>query len=83
MNRIGIAESDRLEVAEQQLGDATAGGALDANLTRSSSGRRIKPKPLCDRCLVSQDATTSRRFSRETNPQALQDEESCGRIETR
>ena len=53
-NRIGIAESDKPETVEQQLG-----GALpDARWTRTSDililhGRRIcKPKPLCDRCPV-------------------------------
>jgi endonuclease-3 len=56
-NRIGLAESDRPEVVEQQLGDAMP----KARWTRTSDtlilhGRRIcKPQPLCDRCLVSQD----------------------------
>jgi endonuclease-3 len=56
-NRIGIAESDRPEVVEQQLCDAMPKGRW----TRTSDtlilhGRRIcKPKPLCDRCLVNQD----------------------------
>ena len=53
-NRIGIADSDKPEIVEQQLG-----GALPpARWTRTSDtlilhGRRIcKPKPLCDRCAV-------------------------------
>ena len=56
-NRIGIAESDKPEVVEQQLG-----GALPPERwTRTSDtlilhGRRIcKPKPLCDRCAVQDD----------------------------
>jgi endonuclease-3 len=56
-NRIGIAESDKPERVEQQLG-----GALPPNRwTRASDalilhGRRIcKPKPLCEVCAVQQD----------------------------
>jgi endonuclease-3 len=58
-NRIGIAESDRPEVVEQQLG-----GALPpSRWTRASDtlilhGRRIcRTKPLCDRCAVADDCT--------------------------
>jgi endonuclease-3 len=53
-NRIGIAESDKPEVVETQLGEALP----PARWTRTSDtlilhGRRIcKPKPLCDRCAV-------------------------------
>ena len=53
-NRIGIADSDKPEVVEQQLGAALP----RARWTRSSDtlilhGRRIcKPKPLCDQCAV-------------------------------
>ena len=53
-NRIGIANSDKPEVVEQQLGAALP----RARWTRASDtlilhGRRIcKPKPLCDRCAV-------------------------------
>jgi endonuclease III len=56
-NRIGIAESDRPEVVEQQL--CTALPPL--RWTRTSDtlilhGRRIcRPKPLCDRCAVADD----------------------------
>ena len=53
-NRIGIADSDKPEVVEQQLGAALP----RARWTRISDtlilhGRRIcKPKPLCDQCAV-------------------------------
>ena len=56
-NRIGIADSDKPEVVEQQLGAALP----PARWTRTSDtlilhGRRIcKPNPLCDRCSVSKD----------------------------
>jgi len=56
-NRIGIAESDKPEVVEQQLGEALR----PERWTRTSDililhGRRIcKPKPLCDRCPVRDD----------------------------
>jgi len=56
-NRIGIAESDKPEVVEQQLGDALP----PERWTRTSDtlilhGRRIcKPRPLCDRCAVQDD----------------------------
>ena len=53
-NRIGIAESDKPEVVEDQLGAAMP----PERWTRTSDtlilhGRRIcKPKPLCDQCAV-------------------------------
>jgi endonuclease III len=56
-NRIGIAESDKPEVVEQQL----CGALPPERWTRTSDtlilhGRRIcKPKPLCDRCAVRDD----------------------------
>jgi len=56
-NRIGIAESDKPEVVEQQLCAALP----PARWTRTSDtlilhGRRIcKPKPLCDQCVVRDD----------------------------
>jgi len=56
-NRIGIAESDRPEVVEQQL----CGPLPPERWTRTSDtlilhGRRIcKPKPLCDHCAVRDD----------------------------
>jgi endonuclease III len=56
-NRIGIAESDKPEVVEQQLGESLP----PERWTRTSDvlilhGRRIcKPKPLCDRCPVRDD----------------------------
>src|SRR5207302_9347569 len=56
-NRIGLAESDRPEIVEQQLGRALP----PSRWTRTSDtlilhGRRIcRPKPLCDQCAV-QDA---------------------------
>ncbi len=61
-NRIGIAESDDPEVVEQQLARALP----RQRWTRSSDtlilhGRRIcKPKPLCDRCAVSDDCDYQR-----------------------
>ena len=56
-NRIGIAESDRPEVVEQQLCAALGPGRW----TRTSDtlilhGRRIcRPKPLCEQCAVQED----------------------------
>ena len=56
-NRIGIAESDKPEVVEQQL----CGALPPERWTRTSDtlilhGRRIcKPKPLCDNCAVPDD----------------------------
>jgi len=56
-NRIGIAESDKPEVVEQQL----CGALPPERWTRTSDtlilhGRRIcKPKPLCDKCAVPDD----------------------------
>jgi endonuclease-3 len=56
-NRIGIAESDRPELVEEQL----CGALPPGRWTRTSDtlilhGRRIcKPKPLCDRCAVRDD----------------------------
>jgi endonuclease-3 len=56
-NRIGIAESDKPETVEQQLGAALP----PERWTRTSDtlilhGRRIcKPKPLCDQCAVRDD----------------------------
>jgi endonuclease III len=72
-NRIGIAESDKPETVEQQLG-----GALPPERwTRTSDililhGRRIcKPKPLCDRCPVRDDCEYFQTVvSRERQPGA-------------
>jgi endonuclease-3 len=56
-NRIGVAESDKPEVVEQQL----CGALPPGRWTRTSDtlilhGRRIcRPKPLCDRCAVQDD----------------------------
>jgi endonuclease-3 len=56
-NRIGIAESDKPEVVEQQLCAALP----PAQWTRASDtlilhGRRVcRPKPLCDLCAVRDD----------------------------
>jgi endonuclease III len=56
-NRIGIAESDKPEVVEEQL----CGALPPERWTRTSDtlilhGRRIcKPKPLCDQCVVRDD----------------------------
>jgi endonuclease-3 len=56
-NRIGIAESDRPEVVEAQLGAVLpADGWTVASDVLILHGRRVcKPKPLCDQCAV-QDA---------------------------
>ena len=59
-NRIGIADSDKPDVVEQQLCRALA----PSRWTRASDtlilhGRRIcKPKPLCDRCSVQTECDT-------------------------
>lgn len=56
-NRIGIAESDKPEIVEQQL----SGALPPERWTRTSDtlilhGRRIcRPKPLCDQCVVQDD----------------------------
>ena len=56
-NRIGIAESDKPEIVEQQL----CGALPPERWTRTSDtlilhGRRIcRPKPLCDQCVVRDD----------------------------
>src|SRR5688572_23874784 len=71
-NRIGIAESDKPEIVEQQLGSALP----PARWTRTSDtlilhGRRIcKPKPLCDRCAVQDDCEYFQALVRERVPAA-------------
>jgi endonuclease III len=69
-NRIGIADSDKPEVVERQLG-----GALPAaRWTRTSDtlilhGRRIcKPKPLCDQCAVQGDCDFFQALLRDRPP---------------
>jgi endonuclease III len=56
-NRIGIAESDKPEVVEQQLGAALPASRWTlASDTLILHGRRIcKPRPLCDSCAVRDD----------------------------
>ncbi len=67
-NRIGIAESEKPEVVEQQLCDALP----SARWTRTSDtlilhGRRIcRPKPLCDQCAVQDDCDYYRHVIRKT-----------------
>jgi endonuclease-3 len=53
-NRIGVAESDKPEVVEQQLTNVLPPDRWTrASDTLILHGRRIcRPKPLCDRCLV-------------------------------
>src|SRR5438552_5075966 len=70
-NRIGIAESDKPEVVEQQL----CGALPPERWTRTSDtlilhGRRIcKPKPLCDQCVVRDDCDYYRTvIARERHP---------------
>ena len=66
-NRIGIAESERPEVVEQQLCDALP----KERWTRTSDtlilhGRRIcKPTPLCDQCAVQDDCDYFAAVARE------------------
>ena len=58
-NRIGIADSEKPEVVEQQLCDALP----KSRWTRTSDtlilhGRRVcKPKPLCETCAVQDDCS--------------------------
>jgi endonuclease-3 len=66
-NRIGIAESDKPEVVEQQLC-----AALNKKIWTKTSdtlilhGRRIcKPKPLCDQCVVRDDCEYYETLERE------------------
>jgi endonuclease III len=56
-NRIGIAKSDDPEVVERQLGAALpAAKWIVASDTLILHGRRVcKPKPLCDKCAVTDD----------------------------
>jgi endonuclease III len=56
-NRIGIAESDKPEVVEQQLTEALPpAGWTRASDTLILHGRRIcRPKPLCRECAVQED----------------------------
>jgi endonuclease-3 len=71
-NRIGIAESDKPEVVEQQLTSALPA----ARWTRTSDtlilhGRRIcKPKPLCDECVVRDDCNYYRTVVARQRPLA-------------
>src|SRR5438128_1811271 len=71
-NRIGIAESDKPDVVEQQLGQALP----PERWTRTSDtlilhGRRIcKPKPLCDQCAVRDDCDFFNALRRERAPAA-------------
>jgi endonuclease-3 len=71
-NRIGIAQSDKPEIVEQQLGEALP----PARWTRTSDtlilhGRRIcKPRPLCDRCAVQDVCEYFQALAREPAPAA-------------
>jgi endonuclease-3 len=76
-NRIGIAESDKPVVVEQQL----CGALPPERWTRTSDtlilhGRRIcKPKPLCDQCFVRDDCeyfqtVVARERTRRNKPRA-------------
>jgi len=66
-NRIGIAESDKPEIVEQQL----CAALLPVRWTRTSDtlilhGRRIcRPKPLCDRCAVTDACEYFQALARE------------------
>src|SRR5262249_51040754 len=76
-NRIGIAESDRPEVVEQQLGAALP----KARWTRTSDtlilhGRRIcRPKLLCDRCAVTDECLYYRALAAEARTPSLKTRE--------
>ena len=72
-NRIGIAESDKPEVVEQQLGRALpAERWTRASDTLILHGRRIcKPKPLCDKCAVQDDCAYFLGLATERGPQTL------------
>jgi len=71
-NRIGIAESDKPEVVEQQLGAALKkAGWTQASDTLILHGRRIcKPKPLCESCVVRDDCDYYETLVRERERQA-------------
>src|SRR5262249_45467809 len=71
-NRIGIAESDKPEVVEQQLGAALKKTVwTKASDTLILHGRRIcKPKPLCDQCVVRDDCEYYETLVRERERQA-------------
>jgi endonuclease-3 len=71
-NRIGIAESDKPEVVEQQLGAALKKpGWTKASDTLILHGRRIcKPKPLCEQCVVRDDCDYYETLVRERERQA-------------
>jgi len=71
-NRIGIAESDKPEVVEEQLTAALRKpGWTRASDTLILHGRRIcKPKPLCDQCVVREDCDYYETLVRERERQA-------------
>jgi endonuclease-3 len=71
-NRIGIAESDKPEVVEQQLCAALKKpGWTKASDTLILHGRRIcKPKPLCEQCVVRDDCEYYETLVRERERQA-------------
>jgi endonuclease-3 len=71
-NRIGIAESDKPEVVEQQLcGALKKSGWTRASDTLILHGRRIcKPKPLCEQCVVRDDCDYYEALQRERERQA-------------
>jgi endonuclease-3 len=69
-NRIGIAESDDPVVVEEQLGAVFPQEKWTlASDTLILHGRRIcRPKPLCDRCAVTEDCDYYRLVSRTGRP---------------
>ena len=75
-NRIGIAESDKPEVVEQQV----CGALPPKRWTRTSDtlilhGRRVcKPKPLCDQCAVQDDCEDFQAGVSRERPQPPQKE---------
>jgi len=71
-NRIGIAESDKPEVVEEQLTAALRKpGWTRASDTLILHGRRIcKPKPLCEQCVVREDCDYYETLVRERERQA-------------
>jgi endonuclease-3 len=71
-NRIGIADSEKPEVVEQQLGAALpAERWIRASDTLILHGRRIcRPRPLCDLCAVQNDCDYYTSVRREAGRRA-------------
>jgi endonuclease-3 len=81
-NRIGIAESDDPEVVERQLTAALPPPQwTQASDTLILHGRRVcKPKPLCDRCSVTDDCAFYEALERERTRKATKKSRGSRRI---